>query len=121
MTNGFTNYDRALLYRILAGQEEALGMMADQAVTLSGITQQEINLATDLTQLTADVANDTTVDQSAVTLIQGLSGMLATAIAALPDPTQLQSLQTQLETNAAALAAAVAAGTPAAPPPPPGP
>lgn len=66
----------------------------------------------DLTQLTADVAADTTVDQSAITLIQGLAAQLA---AAGTDPVALAALSTQLETNAAAIAAAVTANTPAAP------
>jgi len=69
---------------------------------------------TDLTALTAQVAENTTVEASAVTLIQGLAAALA---AAGTDPVALGALQTQLKTSSDALAAAVAANTPAAPAP----
>jgi hypothetical protein len=81
---------------------------------ITSVKQQESTVAADLSQLQTDVANNGTVIGSAETLLTQLSGMLATAIAALPDPTQLQQLQTDLETNTAGLAQAVAAGTPAA-------
>lgn len=67
----------------------------------------------DLTQLTADVAQNTSVIESARTLIAGMAQQLATAGT---DPTKLAALQTQLETETAALANAVAANTPAAAP-----
>lgn len=70
-------------------------------------------IMSDLTQLTADVAADTSVDQSAIVLLQGLKAALDSAGT---DPVALAALSTQLETNAAALAAAVTANTPAAPP-----
>ena len=86
--------------------------------------QQEI--MADLTTLTADVAAETTVNQSAIALLQGLKAALD---AAGTDPVALAALSTQLETNTSALAAAVTANTlpPAgatgatgsAPPPPP--
>ena len=66
----------------------------------------------DLTALTAQVANNTTVEASAVTLIQGLAAQIG---AAGTDPVALQALQDQLNTSATALAAAVAANTPATP------
>jgi len=73
--------------------------------------------------LQAEVANNTTVEKSAVTLLQGLSSQLAAAIAAAANagatPAQLQALtdlQTALNTNDTDLAAAIAANTPAAPP-----
>lgn len=65
-----------------------------------------------LAQLAADVAQNTTVEQSAITLINGFAAQLA---AAGTDPVALAALQTQLETNNTNLAAAVAANTPAAP------
>lgn len=78
-----------------------------------------------IAQLQADVANLTTVDQSAMALITGFATQLAAAVAAAAaagaSPAQLQSL-TDLHTTIVAqddaLAGAVASGTPAAPPPP---
>lgn len=66
----------------------------------------------DLTALTAQVATNTSVVSSALTLIQGLAAQLA---AAGTDPAALAALQAQLATSDTALAAAVAANTPAAP------
>ncbi len=65
----------------------------------------------DLTGLTAEVTRNTSVEQSALTLIQGLAAQLA---AAGTDPVALKALQDQLTQNDDALAAAVAANTPAA-------
>jgi hypothetical protein len=80
------------------------------------IKKQKIMSAT-LDQLTQDVTNETTVDQSAITLLGGLKTKLDAAIAANAngDDTQLAALSTQLETEQASLAAAIAANTPAAP------
>jgi hypothetical protein len=75
--------------------------------------------------LQTEVANNTTVEQSAITLIQGLAQQLAAAIAAAAaagaTTAQLQTLtdlQTTLAANDSALSAAIAANTPAAPAPP---
>ena len=83
-------------------------------------------LADAITKLTADVAAEKTVEQSAITLIQGLAAQLAAAIAAAANagatPAQLDALNalsTQIETSSASLGAAVTANTPAAVPPPP--
>jgi hypothetical protein len=76
------------------------------------ILGKESNMATDLDSLTAEVTNNTSVEQSAITLI----GNLAAAItAAGTDPVALAALVSQLQTNDKALAAAVTANTPAAP------
>lgn len=69
-----------------------------------------------LDQLTADVATLTTVDQSAITLINGLAAQIK---AAGVDPAALKALTDQMEAQSSALAAAVAANTPAAPAPTP--
>lgn len=69
----------------------------------------------DLTALQAEVANNTTVETSAVTLLQGLKAALD---AAGTDPVALKALSDTLGANDTALAAAVAANTPAAPVPP---
>lgn len=69
-------------------------------------------MASDLTALQNQVAQNTAVEQSAITLITGL----ATQIADLKnDPAALQALADQLNTSAASLSAAVAANTPAGP------
>lgn len=76
-----------------------------------------------ITALTNEVTKQTTVDASAVTLLQGLSAQLAAALAAAANagatPAQLaalQALQTTLAGNDTTLAAAVVANTPASVP-----
>ena len=71
-----------------------------------------------LLELQADVAQETTVDQSAVTLIQGIPALIAAAVAqaqaAGATPAQLAAfdqLGAQITANATGLAAAVTAGT----------
>lgn len=70
-----------------------------------------------LDNLTAAVAADTTIDQSAATLIAGLKTALDAAIATLPtdDGAALQALSDQLGANQANLQAAITANTPVAP------
>lgn len=65
-----------------------------------------------LDALTAQVTANTTVVESALTLINGFSVALA---AAGTDPAKLADLATQLKSEDDKLAAAVAANTPAAP------
>jgi|SRR5581483_99563 len=84
------------------------------------------SLSNEITQLTAAVTAEQTVNQSAITLINGFAAQLqaavaaATAAGATPDQlAALNGLQTQITTSTAALAAAVSANTP--PPPPPTP
>jgi hypothetical protein len=72
----------------------------------------------DLSTLKADVANETSVMQSAETLISGLAAQIT---AAGTDPVALKALTDAMEANASALAAAVHANQTPAPPPPPGP
>lgn len=69
----------------------------------------------DLTALTAQVTANTTVIESALTLINGFAAQLA---AAGTDPVALKALQDQLAAEDTKLADAVAANTPAAPPAP---
>ena len=72
----------------------------------------------DLTALQAAVAAESTVIDSAITLLQGLyTALQATA----GDPTALNALATEIKTKTDALAAAVAANTPAAAAPAPAP
>lgn len=69
--------------------------------------------ATAFANLRAAVAAETTIDQSAVTLLNGLGAQLQAAIAS-GDPAQVQALADTLSTDSAALAAAVTANTQAA-------
>lgn len=73
--------------------------------------------------LQAEVTRETTIEKSAVALIQGISGQIAAAVqaalAAGATTAQLQSLtdlQTTLAANDDELSAAVTANTPATPP-----
>ncbi len=71
-------------------------------------------MAIDLTSLTAEVARNTSVEQSVVTLVNNLAAQIA-AIPASTDPvTQaaLDALKTTLSQNDDAIAAAVTANTP---------
>ena len=74
--------------------------------------QGEINMAA-LDSLTAAVAKNDEVINSAVTLLQGLKTKLDDAIAS-GDPTKIQALSDALGTETTKLADAVAANTPAA-------
>ena len=67
----------------------------------------------DLSALTAQVAANTSVISSALTLINGFAAQLA---AAGTDPVKIKALQDSLATSDTELAAAVAANT--IPPPP---
>lgn len=70
-----------------------------------------------LDDLTAQVAANTSAEQSAVTLIQGLAQQIAAAVAG-GDSAALEALAGQLNSSAAALGAAITANTPATPAPP---
>lgn len=67
-----------------------------------------------LDNLAAQVATTTSVEQSAILLIQGLAVQIGQAGT---DQSKLDDLQKQLNDSASALAAAIVAGTPAAPAP----
>ncbi len=81
--------------------------------SLLSIHQKLNKMANELDDLKAAVAKDTAVDQSAITLLNGLKAKLDAAIAS-GDPAQLTALSAQLGSNAQGLADAVTANTPAA-------
>lgn len=64
----------------------------------------------DLNTLKTEVERTLTVEQSAITLIQGLASQLE---AAKGDPVAIQALADQLNAQSSALAAAISANTPA--------
>jgi hypothetical protein len=78
---------------------------------LHRLAQLENTLMSALSNLRDQVARETTVTQSAVTLLQQLKSLLDAAIAS-GDPTQIQALSDQLGQQADALAAAVTQNTP---------
>ena len=90
------------LDRLLTGNAQILS-------SLQLLTAQGKIIMADLTTLTADVTTETTVMESAETLITGLAAQIT---AAGTDPVALKALTTTMETNASTLAAAVAANTP---------
>jgi len=73
----------------------------------------------------ADIQNavtaETTVEQSVLTLLNGIAAQLATALAAGGTPAQIQGVVDALNANIAAMQAAVTANTPSAPSPAPAP
>jgi len=86
------------------------------AAQLTLILQLLEYIMTALTDLQTQVAANTSVEGSALALIQGLASQLTAAIAASPNPdSSLVALSAQLSSSATALAAAVVANTPAAP------
>lgn len=78
------------------------------------ITFKLFNMANELDNLRQEVEENTSVQQSAITLLNTLKTKLDKAIAS-GDMTQVQALSDQLSGNTDALAAAVAANTPADP------
>lgn len=75
-----------------------------------------MGLQTDVQALTDEVARQTTITQSVLTLIQGLLTQIQTGIDAA-DLAAIQSAVTAFRANDDALAAAVPVSTPAAPTP----
>lgn len=76
------------------------------------VIKQGIETMADITALTAQVAQSTSVEASAITLIQQIAAALSSI-----QPTQaaIDALAAQLNTSATALAAAVTANTPVTP------
>lgn len=81
------------------------------------LTQTKEQIMKELDDLKAEVARNTTVEKSALALIQGFKGQLDAAIAS-GNPQALKDLSTQLGANDDELAAAVAQNTVPAPPTP---
>jgi uncharacterized phage infection (PIP) family protein YhgE len=84
------------------------------------ITTEESKIMAALDDLQTQVAQNTSLEQSAVTLIQGIAKQLQDAVEN-NDSSALQALASQLNTSAAALGAAITANTTPAPTPAPTP
>lgn len=93
--------------------DRAIGM-------LNQLLQQGINIMATIDDITAAVAAETSIVQSAALLLASLHDQLTAALATA-DPAKIQAVVDQIGVNSAALAAAVAANTPAAPPTEPAP
>jgi len=76
------------------------------------ILQKVNRMSTQLDVLTAQVERNTSVDQSAIELLNGLAAQIADL---KNDPAALQALADNLTASSDALAAAVVANTPVAP------
>ena len=95
--------------RVLLGvidSQEILTKLDLVLARLTSIEDKEIAMSAELDRLTAQVAETTSVEQSAIVLIQGIAAQLA---AAATDPVKLAALAASLQTSSTALAAAVAA------------
>lgn len=77
-------------------------------------------MAADFSALEAEVSRLSTVNASAMALLNGVTQMIADAVAAdnLADNTETAKLAAELKAQTDSLAAAVAANTPPAPPTP---
>jgi chromosome segregation ATPase len=96
--------------------DERLTALETEVSNLKGELQK---MALSLTALQTAVAQETTVEQSAITLIKGLASQIQTLIDQSQntvDPVALQTIVTNMTNSQLALAAAVAANT--APPVP---
>jgi|ERR1700722_7086228 len=89
---------------------------------INNLSTQTNALDAQIANLTADVSAETSVEQSAITLINGIPGLIATAVtaaqAAGATPAELTALTTlgaSISASSAALSAAVTANTPVAP------
>jgi hypothetical protein len=75
------------------------------------VNTMSVQISANLAALMAQVAQNTSVEASAVTLIQGIASQLSAALAN-SDDAALPALVEQLNTSAVALGAAVSANTP---------
>ncbi len=78
---------------------------------LAGLKAQGVAMSKELDSLTDKVTETVTVEQSAIELLNGLSGQIA---ALKTDPAALQALSDSLAAKSSELAAAITANTPAA-------
>lgn len=78
---------------------------------LTAIEKGQTMAQATLDDLQNEVTSATTIEQGAITLIQGIAAQLA---AAKNDPVKIQAIADQLKSQDDALASAIAANTPAA-------
>ena len=102
----------------LITKEDFYELMVELLKINQNISQMEKQIMSALTDLQAQVAETLTVEQSAITLINGFKTQVAAAVAAAQagDMAPLTALNQELVTSGNALAAAVTANTAAATP-----
>lgn len=101
---------------VIASLEELHRKLDHISFVLRYISVKEANVSAELDALKAQVTETTTIEQSAITLLQGLAAQIE---ALKNDPAALAALANDLHSSSDALAAAVQANTPpaaAAPP-----
>jgi hypothetical protein len=103
------------LEKILHAQHEADEQLDKILHRLEEIKKQEEHMTVELDNLTVQVKANEDLENSAITLLNGLSAQIA---AIKNDPVAIQALADSLKANAANLSAAIIANTPAAPPAP---
>lgn len=106
-----TDYNRLMVQ--LATMQAAIKSIQSG---ISKLLTQEQRQMSALDDLSAAVQQTQNLEQSAVTLIQGLAKQITDAVAS-NDSAALTALASQLNSSAAELAAAVTANTPASPDP----
>lgn len=88
---------------------------------LDVLTKEETTTMAWIDDMRAEIANNTSVSQSAVAMVASLADQVQTLINNGSDPAELQSFVDTLRANDVSVAAAVAANTPAPPEPTPQP
>lgn len=78
---------------------------------LEEIKKKEAHMSVELDALTVQVTENTDLERSAITLIEGIAALLA---AAKDDPVKIAALAASLKASAESLSAAISANTPAA-------
>lgn len=101
------------LERIERGMTRLELEQRQNSALLSALIIGEKIMSKQLDDLATQVSQVETVEQSAITLIQGLAAQIA---ASANDPAAIQALAARLLASSTALAAAVTANTPSAPP-----
>lgn len=99
-------------------------MFANVFQQLNALTQQGVKIMASLDQVVQDVTDESTLEDSIITLLTNVQAQLAAILAGnLPPDVQakVDAVFASLEANKTKLAAAVAANTPAPPPAPPTP
>lgn len=107
---------------VLSRLDWLLGLTQELSRKIDAMSGTQNQLDVDIAALTAQVTADQTVEASAITLLNAIPAMIASAVAAATaagaTPAELDAvtaLSAALQTNSAALAAAVTANTPVAP------
>jgi hypothetical protein len=95
-------------HRDQCGFDRIEDILEEVLARLTRVENKENYMSKQLDDLATNVANEVSVDQSAITLIEGLAAQIT---AAGTDPVKLADLSSQLKASSAALAAAVSANT----------